>query len=80
MIKVEIQLDEKILTRALKVASFRQCTIEDLIKDIIEKFEVYEASKDQLLGMFADEPELIDQVIENTMEAREDHPLRQLNG
>ncbi|MBM3212484.1 hypothetical protein FJZ33_09700 [Candidatus Poribacteria bacterium] len=77
MAKIEIQIDEETLTRMSKVASFRGCTVEDLIKDIIERFEL---SEDSLLGIFADEPEFIDQIIESTMKAREKHPLRLSNG
>lgn len=39
-----------------------------------------EAVNDPFLGMFAHEPELIDQVIELAMRAREEHPLRQPGG
>ncbi|MBX9790015.1 MAG: hypothetical protein K2Y37_13940 [Pirellulales bacterium] len=34
------------------------------------------AAKDPLLGLMADEPELIDQVVEAAYAARERHPLR----
>ncbi len=35
---------------------------------------------DPFLGMFSDEPELVDQVMVSTMMARKTHPLRQSNG
>jgi predicted DNA-binding antitoxin AbrB/MazE fold protein len=34
------------------------------------------APVDPLLGLMADEPELVDQVVEMAMTARESHPLR----
>jgi hypothetical protein len=34
------------------------------------------APTDPLLGLMADEPELIDQVVEMAMTSRESHPLR----
>jgi hypothetical protein len=34
------------------------------------------AAKDPLLGLMADEPELVDQVVEAAYAARERHPLR----
>ena len=77
MEKIEIQLDEQTLARALKLAASRQCSLEDLIKDILEQMEVSETPSDPFLGMFAHEPELIDQLIASTMMAREAHPLRQ---
>ncbi len=66
--------------RALKLAAARQCSLGDLIREIIEQIETSETKDDPFLGMFADEPELIDQVMESTMMAREAHPLRQSNG
>lgn len=80
MEKIEIQLDEQTLARALKLAASRQCSLEDLIKDILEQMEVSETASDPFLGMFAHEPELIDQVIASTMMAREAYPLRQQDG
>ncbi len=80
MEKIELQLDEEVLARALKLAAVRQCSLEDLIKEIIEQMEIFETTDDPFLGMFADDPELIDQVMEFTMMAREAHPLRQSNG
>ena len=35
------------------------------------------SSIDTMLGMFADEPELLDEVVESAMQARERDPLRQ---
>jgi len=80
MEKIELQLDEQTLARAMKLAESRQCSLEDLIKEIIQQTEVSGTSDDPFLGMFADEPELVDQIIESTMTAREAHPLRQPNG
>jgi len=74
MEKIELQLDEQTLARALRLAEFRRCSLEELITEIIEQMEVSETADDPFLGMFADEPELIDQVIESIMMAREAHP------
>ena len=78
--KIELQLDEQTLARALKVAASRHCTLEELVKGIIEQMEMSETADDPFLGMFSDEPELVDQVMVSTMMAREAHPLRQPNG
>ena len=80
MEKIELQLDEQTLARALRLAESRWGGLEELITEIIEQMEVVETADDPFLGMFADEPELIDQVIESIMMAREAHPLRQSNG
>jgi hypothetical protein len=43
----------------LKLAASRQCTVEELIKGILEQLEEFEAADEPFLGMFADEPELL---------------------
>ena len=80
MTKIEVQLDEQTLARAMKLAESRHCTLDELIRDVIENLEAFEVGDEPFLGMFADEPELIDQVMESVMMAREAHPLRQSNG
>ena len=80
MTKIEVQLDEQTLARAMKLAESRHCTLDELIRDVIEKLEAFKVGDEPFLGMFADEPELIDQVMESVMMAREAHPLRQSNG
>jgi hypothetical protein len=80
MTKIEVQLDEQTLARAMKLAESRHCTLDELIRDMIENLEAFEVGDEPFLGMFADEPELIDQVMESVMMAREAHPLRQSNG
>ena len=80
MTKIEVQLDKHTLARAMKLAESRHCTLDELIRDMIENLETFEAADETFLGMFADEPELIDQVMVSVMSAREAHPLRQSNG
>ena len=54
--------------------------MEQLLKELIEQLEVAPPTVDVFLGLFAQEPELIDQVVESVMQAREQHPLRQSGG
>jgi hypothetical protein len=74
---IALQLDTQTLERARKLAASRQCTLEELLKDLIEYLERIAGGDDPFLGMFADEPILIDQVVASAMQAREAHPLRQ---
>jgi hypothetical protein len=80
MTVIELQLDQETLERAQRVATRRQSTLEALLKEIIEFLAGPEPEQDPILGMFAHEPELIDEVVENAMAAREEHPLRSTNG
>lgn len=78
---IELQLDEQTFERAQRLAETRRYTLEALIAKIIEQLAVIETKPDPLLGMFAHEPEIMDQVIESVMTSREMHPLRQpVNG
>jgi hypothetical protein len=68
---IEIKLDEQTLINALRLAESHHCTLEELIKEIIEKIESFESKKSTIMGMFSDEPELIDQIVESAMVSRE---------
>lgn len=77
---VELQLDEQTLERAQKVAALRRSTLEALIAEIIGLLAGDQESDDPLMGMFSQEPDLMDQVINSAMSARETDPLRVPNG
>lgn len=77
---IQVELDEQTLERAKQIAMLRHSTLEALIKDIIDLLAVAEGTTDPLLGMFAHEAELIDQVVTQAMTARERDPLRAGNG
>jgi hypothetical protein len=72
----ELQLDEETLARARRLAASRQVTVEELIKEALAQLETPASTEDPILGMFADVPELIDEIVEEAMQARERHPLR----
>jgi hypothetical protein len=80
MERIELELDERTLARARQLAASRHSTIEGLITALIEQLDVVAAVDNPLLGMFAGEPEVIDQAVESSMQAREEHPLRQTSG
>lgn len=78
--RIELELDEQTLERARRLAEARRCTVEQLIKEMIEHLGPAATPDDVFLGMFAQEPELIDRVVESAMQAREEHSLRQSGG
>jgi hypothetical protein len=80
MEKIELQLDEKILDKARWLAKSRHCDLSELIAYAIEKLAVLEPPEDRLLGLYADEPELIDEILEEIMRDRAAHPLNQRFG
>ena len=78
--RIELQLDKETFERVRRLAESRRCSIEQLIKEVVELLGVAEATIDPFLGMCAREADLVDQVIESAMRAREEHPLRQSGG
>jgi len=80
MTTIELQLDKQTLERAQRVATLRRSTLEALIKEIIDLLAGAEGTGDPIVGMFAQEPELMDQVLDSAMRARETDPLRLSDG
>ena len=64
---IELQLDEETLERARRLAEARHDTLESLIVEVIERLALVDMESDPILGMFADEPEILDQVVESAM-------------
>jgi len=77
---IALQLDPQTLARARQLAASRRCTLEELLKECIEHLGKTGTEGDPFLGMFADEPAVLDQVIASAMQAREEHPLRACGG
>jgi hypothetical protein len=73
---IELNIDEKTLDHAMHIMESQHCTLEELIKVIIEELSISKFTKDGIIGMFTDVPELIDEVVESAMTDRETHTLR----
>lgn len=80
MSTVQLQMDEITFRRAQQVARQRHSTVETLLKEMINSIATRLDTEDPFLGMFSEEPELIDQIVANAMQSRETAPLRLLNG
>jgi hypothetical protein len=75
MATIEIQLDEHILMQARKFAEKHQYNLEEFLVRIIEQLGTARPD-DALMGLFSDEPELLDQVVDSAMLLRETATLR----
>lgn len=73
---IELQLDFQTLERARQVAASQQCTLEELLTSLIEQLGTDQSEPDSLVGMFADEPHLMDEIATSAMQSREASPLR----
>jgi len=77
---IELHLDSQTLAGARQLAASRHRTLEALLKECLDHLGVTETAGDPFLGMCADEPALIDQVVASAMQARAEHPLRACGG
>jgi hypothetical protein len=73
-------LDDKTLEQVKHIADRRRATVEAFIQDLIQRLVDIETADDPVLGMFAQEPDLMDAVIISTLQARETDPLRRPTG
>ncbi len=76
MAKVELELTEETLRMVKRSAENSHATLENWLTHAIER-SAKQATEDQILGLFSQEPELMDSLSEQAMTAREQHPLRQ---
>jgi hypothetical protein len=77
---IALHLDPQTLARARQFAALRHRTLEELLTESIVFLGMAEAQHDPFLGMCADEPTLMDQVVASAMHARTEHPLRTCSG
>jgi hypothetical protein len=73
---VKLQLDDKTFEQVKHIATRRRATVETLIQDLVQRLVSAEATDDLYLGMFAQEPDLMDAVATSAMQVREADPLR----
>jgi hypothetical protein len=77
---VELHLDDQTFERIKHLAARRHGTVETLIQDLVQRLVAIETTADPLLGMFAQEPDLMDAVTAAAMSARETDPLSLTSG
>ncbi|MBD2775843.1 hypothetical protein [Iningainema tapete] len=86
MEKIELQLDDKTLEKARWLAKSHHSDLSQLITYAIDQLAatqplaLTEPPKDRLLGLFADDPKSVDQMLEEVMKDRAAHPLNQRFG
>ena len=76
MITIELHLDDQTLEQVRDIAARRRATVEALIESLVQRLVGAEAGADPLLGMFGQEPDLMDAVVASAMKARQTDPLR----
>jgi hypothetical protein len=73
MAMIELELDEPTLQRARQLAESRHGSLEDLVKEALERMqpEAFKEGNNPIIGMFSDIPDVLDEIVADAMEARE---------
>ena len=81
MSRLQLDLDDEVLSRAERLAVQRGITIEQLLVLLLEQaISPPPIACDPILGLFSDEPDLMDQVTEDALHTRENWPMRLPHG
>lgn len=70
MEKIEIELDRLTFERAKTLAIVNQSTLSELITNVIERLAEIQEKKDPLMGLYADVPEIVDEIVAEAMKKR----------
>lgn len=77
MADIRVHLSDQVLERARALAEARNCSLEEFLAELVDQAT---ASRLPMLGMFADNPSLIDEIVESAMIDRSSQPLRRSLG
>jgi hypothetical protein len=80
MAKIEIELDEQTLERAKLLPESRKCTLPELITEVIKLLAAPKVAKDPCMGLLNDEPELVDEILEEALRNRAAQSFNQTVG
>lgn len=75
----ELHLDELTLARARRLAEEKNITIEEVFSKAIERYSVSppeSAPPKNIIGAFADQADLLDEIVEEAYQNRERRPFR----
>jgi hypothetical protein len=75
-IGIQVLLPEPTYRALQRAAAQKHQSESELVRDALEMYLKPTATVDTLLGLFSDEPELIDAITARAMESREKTPLR----
>lgn len=71
------QVDARLLERARELAAARHCSVDELLQQALDRIECPTPGAKSVLGLFADEPDLADKLMEDVYRTRELANLRQ---
>lgn len=68
---IELHLDVKTLDQARQLAAAHQWPLDELVAQAIQKYAEMEAQNYPLLGLFVDEPTVVDEMMESVNRDRD---------
>ena len=76
MTAITIQLSDTLYKKLQQAAQYRQATEAEMAKSVIQDFLEQNNAASSIIGLFSDQPELMDQVVADAMRARKTDRLR----
>ncbi|MDZ7953593.1 hypothetical protein [Nostoc sp. DedQUE09] len=70
MEKIELELDRLTFERAKTLAIVNKSTLSELISHVIERLAEVQEKNDPLMGLYADVPEIVDEIVAEAMAKR----------
>lgn len=70
MEQINLQLDRLTLERANTLAIVNESTVSELITKVIARLAEIQEQKDPLMGLYADIPEVVDEIVAEAIEKR----------
>jgi hypothetical protein len=71
-----LEIRPEVLDRLRRLAEQCGCSMEDVLERALDKIEPPKTDGHSILGLFADEPQLADEILEDAYRDREDGRLR----
>ncbi|MDZ7963618.1 MAG: hypothetical protein RM368_01370 [Nostoc sp. DedSLP03] len=70
MERIELELDRLTFERAKTLAIVNKSTLSELISHVIERLAEVQEKNNPLMGLYADVPEIVDEIVAEAMEKR----------
>lgn len=68
--KIELEIDRLTFERVKTLAMVNKSTVPELLNQVIARLAEIQEKKDPLMGLYADIPEVVDEIVAEAMEKR----------
>jgi hypothetical protein len=68
--KIELEIDRLTFERVKTLAMVNKSTVPELLTQVIARLAEIQEKKDPLMGLYADIPEVVDEIVAEAMEKR----------